>query len=389
MRRDSRLTLPVLLLGALLTNWSANGEMSPGKLWSEFNTTRQALPGFQQEFEITRKFKTERVEQASHHQVIIDVSKERWREQSTGGAGLVRIFDGQNLFLTEPEGTEYVRLKSKENEEPLPEPYGTKLDWRKAKEIQRVPCGFREKDHSCVVIEVPIKMWVRQSPVGGQTRMSNGIGRVMIDTETGIWLQCHTVEVVESSRTSYQLDVTYALRRMSYGAADPSVFRLPESGLREVKQLTPWNEARIKKQLIGKPAPELQVADIQGNPVSLADLKGKTVLLDFWTTWCPPCQNDGPAIDKLNQKYGGKDLMIIAISVDEERETVEKFLKKHPHSYPVVLSSENQLPRPYQIGVFPTYLIIGPNGMLTSAEEGDQGFGKLRKILEKAGMATD
>jgi len=113
------------------------------------------------------------------------------------------------------------------------------------------------------------------------------------------------------------------------------------------------------------------------------------VLLDFWTTWCPPCQNDGPAIDKLNQKYGGKDLMIIGISVDEERQTVEKFLKKHPHSFPVVLSSENPLPRPYQIGVLPTYLVIGPDGTLISAEEGDQGFGRLRKTLENAGMATD
>jgi hypothetical protein len=189
------------------------------------------------------------VDQVSRHQVTIDVARDRWREQSTGGAGdLVRIFDGQNLFLTELEGTEYVRLKTKaENEETLPGPYAAKLEWRKAKEIQRLPCGFKERDHACVVIEAPIKMWTRQSPVGGLARMSNGVGRVMIDTETGIWLQCHTVEIVDGSRSSYQLDVTYALKRMSYGAADPSIFKLAESGMREVKQLSPWNEARIKK----------------------------------------------------------------------------------------------------------------------------------------------
>ena len=201
-------------------------------------------------------------------------------------------------------------------------------------------------------------------------------------------MQCHTLEAVEASRTSYQLDVTYTLKRMSYGAAEPDVFRQPESGMREVKQLTPCNEARIKKQLVGKPAPELQVTDIQGNPVSLSNLKGKTVMLDFWTTWCPPCQNDSPAIEKLNQRYGGKDLMIIGISIDEDRETVE-YLKKHPHGFPVVLSSENSLPRPYQIGVLPTYLVIGADGTLISAEEGDQGFGRLRKTLEKAGMVTE
>jgi thiol-disulfide isomerase/thioredoxin len=141
--------------------------------------------------------------------------------------------------------------------------------------------------------------------------------------------------------------------------------------------------------LAGKPAPGLQVKDIKGTVVSLSELKGKTVLLDFWTTWCPPCQSDASSIEKLNQKYGGKDLVIIGVSVDEDRDTVEKYLKKHPHTYPVVLSSENHMPPPYQIGVFPTYLIISPEGTLVTAEQGDKGFAKLRRDLEKAGMAAE
>jgi len=88
--------------------------------------------------------------------------------------------------LTESEGTEYVRLKTKgENEESLPESYGTKLEWRKAKEIQRLLCGFQGKDHTCVVVEAPIKSWIRHGVVGGLATMSNGISRVMIDTEKG------------------------------------------------------------------------------------------------------------------------------------------------------------------------------------------------------------
>jgi thiol-disulfide isomerase/thioredoxin len=184
--------------------------------------------------------------------------------------------------------------------------------------------------------------------------------------------------------------VTYSLTKTTYGAVpDATLFKLPESGVHEVKELTRWNVARIKKQLIGKVAPELEVTDLHGNPVSIAELKGKTILLDFWTTWCPPCVADAPALDKLYAKYGGKDLMIVGISVSEEREVVEKFLKKHPHSFPVVLTSENEVPRPYQIGVFPTYIVIAPDGTLTTAVEGDQGFGDLRKFLQKAGMDTE
>lgn len=182
----------------------------------------------------------------------------------------------------------------------------------------------------------------------------------------------------------------YSLKRTSYGATpDAGLFKLPEGGLHEVKKLTPWNAARIKKQLVGNPAPELDVTDIQGNPVSLSSLKGKTVLLDFWATWCPPCVADGPALEKLYRKYSGKELMIIAISVSEERTVVEKFLNKHPHSFPVVLTTENEMPRPYEVALFPTYMVVAPDGTLAAAVEGDQGFGELRKVLEKAGMETE
>jgi thiol-disulfide isomerase/thioredoxin len=154
----------------------------------------------------------------------------------------------------------------------------------------------------------------------------------------------------------------------------------------EVNDLTQWNEDRFKKELASKPAPGLQATDNHGARVSLAELKGKTVLLDFWTTWCPPGQSDASSIEKLNQKFGSKNLAVIGVSVNEDRATVENYLKKHPHSYPVVLSSENRLSPPYLIEVFPTYLIISPEGTLVTAEEGDKGFAKLRKDLEKAGM---
>jgi hypothetical protein len=132
----------LLPLGAFLNIWSA-GETTADKHWSEFKTARQA----HQEFEITRKVKTGYVDQVSRHQVTIDVSQDRWREQSTGGAGnLVRIFDGQNLFLTELEGTEYARLKTKaENEETLPGPYAAKLEWRKRKRYNACLAGSKKE----------------------------------------------------------------------------------------------------------------------------------------------------------------------------------------------------------------------------------------------------
>jgi len=200
----------------------------------------------------------------------------------------------------------------------------------------------------------------------------------------------HAIETMESGSRTYQRDTTFLAARVSVGSAtDAALFQLPSADMREVKELSKWSAWRLKKQLAGKPAPELVVTDLQGKPVSLASYKGRTVLLDFWTTWCPPCRADAPALDKLYRRYQEKDLMIVGISVSEERKVVEQFLREHPHEFPIVLTTENEMPRPYQVGAFPTYIVIGPDGTLTSAAEGDQGFGELRKLLKKAGLDTD
>lgn len=166
-------------------------------------------------------------------------------------------------------------------------------------------------------------------------------------------------------------------------------FVCPPDATEEVKELPRWNANRIKKQLAGKTAPDLVLTDMQGRTIKLSDLKGKTVLLDFWTTWCGPCRSDAPSLDKLYEKYGGKDLAVIGISVDEERPVVQKFLSGHPHQYHIVLTTENEMPRTYQIGVFPTYIVIDADGKVAAASEGAQGFSELRKLLKKAGLEAD
>ncbi len=167
----------------------------------------------------------------------------------------------------------------------------------------------------------------------------------MLDTETGLLMASRIVQTIETKRSTYQSDVSYKLKRVSFGIAPaPSLFAPPSGGIREVKEVSRWNASKIKKQLAGQPAPELNATDLEGKPVSLSSFQGKTVLLDFWTTWCPPCRADAPALDKLYRRYSEKDLMIIGISVSEEREIVEKFLQEHPHAFPVVLTTENEMP---------------------------------------------
>lgn len=392
MVSTGRLMRLSLMLAALVGVSAAAGEANSNEaLWRKFKEVREGSRALHQEFEIIRSVKSGYVEQSARIQVLVDFAQGKWREKFVGGSGdMTRVFDGSNLFEFEPDGTQYVHIPQRfASEELLPEPYENKLDFAKTKELERTGCGFAGRDHVCVVLEGPIKPWVRPGTPGEVIRLTDGTMRVMIDTETGIWLRARISARVQGDIGAAQWELDYKAKQMSYGAApDMALFKLPE-GLKEVNYFERWNDVRIRKELAGKPAPDLQVSDIAGAPISLANLKGKTVLLDFWTTWCPPCQADASSLEKLNQKFGNKNLAIIGISVDEDRDIVQKYLKKHPHSFPIVLSSENQMPRAYQIGVLPTYMIIRPDGTLMTAEEGDKGFGKLREDLQKAGLQPE
>jgi thiol-disulfide isomerase/thioredoxin len=382
-----------LLLGAILLVVNANAQTPAGKLWSDLKAKRDALPGLHQEFELSQTVKTSTNTQNQKENITLDMSHEKWRERIVSGAGdHQRIYDGTDELYMEDGGDEFVRVKHKAKDGP-PEPalYNSMdYEWAKGSEKDAQPCGLSGPPRTCVIIDVPIKASIRPDSNGRMTKEDQGIARFLMDVDTGMVVMLETEEVIETPNISYNFVRTYTLKKMGYGSGlDASLFKLPDGNLREVRSLTPWDAPRIKKLLVGKPAPELEVEDIHGNPISLASLKGKTVLLDFWTTWCPPCRADAPSLEKLYEKYGGKNLMIVGISVSEDRKIVEDYLKKNVHSYPVVLTSENEMPRTYQLGIFPTYIVISPDGTVAAAMQGDQGFGELRSVLKKAAMDTD
>lgn len=371
-----------------------NAQPQPASgLRDDFKSKREALSSFRQEFDVSQTFKSARSTQSSKRRVLVDAAGQRWRETTISGSGThIRVFDGKDLFRTEEGSDEFVRLKRKSKDpDPSPSPYGfASSDWAKAVVEERRPCGISGRDHECVVVKIPLKAYPIISTTSQITRITEGWAFLNCDTETGLVLAARTIQAIDDGRGGYQAEIIFTGRKIGYGeAASESVFKLPEQATREVKELSNYNASRIRKQLVGKPAPELNVTDIEGKPVSLVTFKGKTVLLDFWTTWCPPCRADAPSLDKLHKKFGEKDLAILGISVSEDRAIVEKFLKQHPHQFPTVLTSENDMPRPYQIGVFPTYMIINADGTLASAVEGDQGFSELRKLLKKAGLEVD
>jgi peroxiredoxin len=88
-----------------------------------------------------------------------------------------------------------------------------------------------------------------------------------------------------------------------------------------------------------EPAPDFSLTTLEGETLTLSDLKGQVVLLDFWATWCPPCREEIPGFIALQEKYGDRGLTVVGISVDDAgRETVAAFVEKNKMNYPIVMS---------------------------------------------------
>ncbi len=111
-------------------------------------------------------------------------------------------------------------------------------------------------------------------------------------------------------------------------------------------------------------APDFTRADLKGNPVHLADFRGKVVLLNFWATWCGPCLDEMPVLARWQEKYGPRGLQILGVSMDDDDKPVQRFLKKSPLDYPVVMG-DTALAKLYG-GVFglPLTFLIGPQGKI-------------------------
>jgi cytochrome c biogenesis protein CcmG/thiol:disulfide interchange protein DsbE len=117
--------------------------------------------------------------------------------------------------------------------------------------------------------------------------------------------------------------------------------------------------------MIGDRAPEFHLKTLDGGSVNLADLRGKVVMVHFWATWCPPCVEEMPTIDKLYRTLTGKDLMILAVSVDEGGEgAVRSFIQQNKLGLPVLLDPGGDVARLYGTYKFPETYIVDRQGVV-------------------------
>jgi peroxiredoxin len=122
------------------------------------------------------------------------------------------------------------------------------------------------------------------------------------------------------------------------------------------------NQVAIKDNL---PAPDFTFPGLDGKKVSLSDYKGMVVLVNIWATWCSPCVEEMPSMEKLYRKFKGENFEILAVSIDEPGlKAVAPFMKKSNLTFPALIDSEGAIKAVYGITGIPESFIIDQQGIL-------------------------
>ncbi len=120
----------------------------------------------------------------------------------------------------------------------------------------------------------------------------------------------------------------------------------------------------------GEPAPDFTLPDGAGNTVSLHDLQGQVVLINFWASWCGPCREEMPLLDQLSAKYGPLGFTLLGINVEEERELADRFLGGTPVSFPILYDRENGVSKLYDVIAMPTTVLVDRQGVIRFVHHG-------------------
>ena len=188
----------------------------------------------------------------------------------------------------------------------------------------------------------------------------------------------------------------YAESRYNLGVVLLQQNRDPE-GIAELKkylELAPneFNSADARK-IIDNPrrarepfAPDFSITTSEGEYISLDDLKGKVVLLDFWGTWCPPCVASLPSLRSLNKKFTKSEkFVLLGISSDSDEDKWSNFIVKEEMVWPQFLDRQRAVQRAFRVNKFPTYIVLDHEGIIRFRTSGlsFESEAELSRAIEK------
>jgi len=137
-----------------------------------------------------------------------------------------------------------------------------------------------------------------------------------------------------------------------------------------------------------EPAPRFRAKTLEGEQYTNASVKGKVVLFQFWTTWCPYCKAEEELVNDITAEFADKGLVVLAVDVAESKKKVLQYLKEHPRKCRIVLTEDTNLAAMYQANSYPIYVLVDREGNIVDTQRGAGGERPLRRMLERAGLES-
>jgi thiol-disulfide isomerase/thioredoxin len=167
--------------------------------------------------------------------------------------------------------------------------------------------------------------------------------------------------------TTTQKAVVLVLGVLIIGALTASV---EAGGQEEIRRSMVEDIAALQAETANRPAPDWTLTTQDGRKLSLKDLRGKVVFLNFWASWCPPCREEMPSMENLARKYKDRDLVMVAISQDTDQEQMNGFLGRFmpdgKYTMHIPLDPDGDVARAYGTQLLPETYIIDREGQIVA-----------------------
>jgi peroxiredoxin/outer membrane lipoprotein-sorting protein len=291
-----------------------------------------------------------------------------------GPRGAVRIYDGRNVWEFRKSANQFART-DQDGYHPVFEVFRDPVETygelgnaaAGAKLLREETIEAAGGQRTCWVIEVLSDSGTRAGPLLERLPTT-----YWIDKTTHLVLKESERNRLKSPRMDaaqiQTLISTYKVASVNEPVAAELFHFEPQQGATEVADFP--RPAGPGTPLPKTAGPVFTLSDLRSETVSLASLKGKAVLLNFWATWCAPCVAEMPEIEQAQRKFADKGLVVLAINDGEEPERVKKFMEEHGYTFRVLLDRDESVGHKYSVSGLPSMFFIDREGNIRAQYRG-------------------
>ncbi len=138
------------------------------------------------------------------------------------------------------------------------------------------------------------------------------------------------------------------------------------------------------RMLAGAPAQSFPVKRVDGAADGLEHYRGQVVVMNLWATWCPPCREEMPALQKLYEEYRARGVIVLGVDQGEASRVAAKYAREHGVTYPILIDEDQQYGRAYAAVGLPTTIVIGRDGHIVKGIDGELTLAQMREALAPA-----